>query len=48
MDVVRRFIPCVHEDLVDSEFHDEMIDEQPFVSNCRNVNDTLWTHRMIR
>ena len=29
MDVVRRFIPCVHEDLVDSEFHDEMIDEQP-------------------
>ena len=28
MDVVRRSIPCVHEDLVDSEFHDEMIDKQ--------------------
>ena len=48
MDVVRIFIPSVHEDLVDSEFHDEMIDEQPFVSNCRNVNETLSTHRMIR
>ena len=28
--VVRRFIPCVYEDLADSEFHDEMIDEQPW------------------